>query len=75
MSSKYTEAQRETIKQSRAESILDPRIPLGMPPVARVEHGEKVAVYYARKHGPAGAGPGRFYGLHQVYIPPWEQRR
>jgi hypothetical protein len=54
-------------------SIRDPRIPLGMPRAGRVEFGETVQAYYARKH--ATRGPGKYYGLHHIApAGPWRQQ-
>jgi hypothetical protein len=53
-------------------SRYDPRIPLGMPRVARPEFGETVREYYARKY--ATQKPGKYYGLHLVALAlPWRQ--
>jgi hypothetical protein len=57
-------AQREIIAQCKAESCLDRRIPLGIPPAARPEIGPSVPAYYQNKH--RTGGPGQFYGLHIV---------
>jgi hypothetical protein len=59
-----SDAQREMIAQCKAESCLDRRIPLGIPPAARPEFGPPAAEYFQRKH--RTAGPGQFYGLHIV---------
>jgi hypothetical protein len=57
--------QSRMILQSRAESVLDPRIPLAYPVTPRPEVGLHAIEYFKRKHAKDGPGPGRFYPLHR----------
>lgn len=61
------EQQRELINRFRADSIIGAGEKLGMPPwPSRPEIGETVQAYYAKKHGPRGAGRGTYWPLHLV---------
>ncbi len=67
------EQQRDLINRFRTESIVGKGERLGMPPwPSRPERGETVQAYYGKKHGPGGAGRGRFWPLHVVQaLPHW----
>jgi hypothetical protein len=64
--SKPSTMQRDVIAQARAESCLDPTVPLGVSPPARPEYGARVSDYYKWKHGPNGPGYGKYFPLHIV---------
>jgi hypothetical protein len=67
------EAQAAFISQCRAETCIDPTIPLGFNVTPRPEFGPTPAEYFAWKHGPRGPGPGRFFPMHRVAV--WSARR
>jgi hypothetical protein len=58
------QTQREMLKQCRAESFLDRRVPLGFPVATRPDRGESVISYYMNKHRAQNFG--RFYPLHLI---------
>jgi hypothetical protein len=63
--SQQAQRQNDVIAASRKESILDPRVPLGVPPrFGRVELGPDTISYYKQKHHRGEFG--RFFPLHIV---------
>jgi hypothetical protein len=55
------------LSKLQGESVLDPAIPLGYPPIARPEIGPDPIKYYSAKH--ARGECGTFWPLHLTLLP------
>lgn len=53
---------KDIIAAGRADSVLDPKIPLGYPTSLRPERGPSEAEYYRERHRKIGHG--KYFGLH-----------